>query len=645
MLLQGWSARFFGAVMAASLLLVAAVAQAVVLDDDKRISVKLEDGTDVVLYGEAGRARKTSYYYLPARLTVTTSDDDRPEFLFMKFVTNEDVDNGGAQGAILHFLVSWNLTKPQEEELREIVEQEHGGELKGAAPMFPQLGDEPSFSVVSATLGDSGMTQSLLTSGTAPLLPNATAAAAARMDSNAAQLLAKTFESDTTITDVTAVFNLAYETQLPAAKGRVVIDWSRIEQDKQTISAEYNRRMVGRESGKKSCFLSFCTSSKRNVYEYSYEEMRDEYSYLAEKRYITFEFEERVADERVGKIREAFINYFINSMSQPAQTVAGDRADDSGEEDENLSIRRGQKYSYDVNKISKRIQRGRQEFRMDYKLTLRWPLQVVGNLKSWYADAVADPQAVQTVVLDDPFFQRRDILFVMDAKDKDLYGSEINLTTITVRKNRGDGTTWESSVNLDGRHVDDHGPRAKITYARGEGPNSGTYEYKYQMSFRDGHKFPQEERWLTGDWEGVTLASPLKRRKIELEADLDQLAAADITRVTAQVRYPMLGKEEERNIQLSVAGREPLVDEQVFMNTSGEGYVYRLIFNHKQEGRLATEWSRRSSDNYIYAAVPEEFQLDVIEETAEKIIEAAKDAVVSEAGSQLARFDILLEEG
>src|SRR5690554_6754036 len=57
------------------------LAQAVVLSDDRRIAVKLDDGTDVVLYGEAGRSRDIGYYYLPPRLTVAISDDDRPEFL------------------------------------------------------------------------------------------------------------------------------------------------------------------------------------------------------------------------------------------------------------------------------------------------------------------------------------------------------------------------------------------------------------------------------------------------------------------------------------------------------------------------------------------------------------------------------------
>lgn len=623
---------------------IGAQAGAVVLDDDRRISVKLDDGTDVVLYGEAGRGREIGYYYLPPRLTVAISDDGRPEFLFMKFITGRNTDGSGISGALLHFLVKWGLTTEQEAELRALVASEHGGVLKGAAPLFAQAGEDPSFFIVSATLQDGERRESLVSSGDAPLMPGAKAAAAAKLDAVGAQLLARTFEPEATITDVTAVFNLAYETQMPAAKGQVVIDWSRVEREIQRIEAEYKRTNVGREEGKEGCFLFFCTSSEHNVYEYSYDEMRNEYHYLMEQRYITFEFEERVADERVEKIREAFINYFINSMSQPAEAPAADRTSDEGEEDDDLGIRQGARYTYNVNKMKTGIQRGRQVFRMDYKLTLRWPLQVVGNLKSWYAEAASDPHAVQSVVLDDPMFEWRDILFLVDAEDKDLYGSEINFTTINVRKRRPDGSVFEDAITIDEAHLRDKGTRAALNYARGDDPDSGTYEYRVQMSFRGGKRYPADPEWRRGDWEGVSVASPLARRTVELEADLSELESAGVTRVTAQVRYPKLGEEAEENIQLPVAGGEPLVDKRIFMNNGAEGYVYRLIFNHREEGRLATPWSKRISDDYIYAALPKELRTDLLDEAADEIVRAAKEAVVAEAGDQLARFNILLGE-
>ncbi len=632
-------------IIAIVLMIIGTTASAVVLDDDKRISLILSDGTDVVLYGEAGRRATTGYYYLPPRLTVAMSDDNRPEFLFMKYITGSNEDGQGVTGGLLHFLVKWGLTTEQEAELRALIESEHNGELKGAAPLFPAAGNEPSFSIVSATLQDGERRESLITSGQAPLVPGGKAAAAATVDAVGAQLLDKTFAPESTITDVTAVFNLAYETQLPAAKGKVIIDWSRIARESQTIEAEYKRTNVGRESGKTGCFMIFCTSSSRNVYEYSYDEMREEYSFLAERRYITFEFEERVADERVTKIREAFINYFINAMSDAGKPPEPNRTADPDEENQDLDIRKGQKYTYNVNKISSSVQRGRQVFRMDYKLSLRWPLQVVGNLKSWYAEAASDPHAVQSVVLDDPMFEWRDMVFIVDAEDQDLYGSEINFATINVRKTRGNGDVFTESTRFDADYIEEKGTQASIDYARGEDPNVGTFEYKVQMSFRGNKTYPENPQWQTGDWGGNAIASPLQRRTIELDGDLDELESAGVTRVTAEVRYPRLGDEAKRNIQLRISGGVPTVAETVFMNRSAEGYVYRLVFNHRREGAMATEWSKIVSNDYIYAAVPEEWETDLLDEVTSEVVDAAKSAVLAEAGDQLERFNIFLGEG
>ncbi|HEX6177525.1 MAG TPA: hypothetical protein VF057_04145, partial [Thermoanaerobaculia bacterium] len=324
--------RIRAAVLLVLLVFGSVNATAVVLDDDKRISVKLEDGTDVVLYGDrAASGARVGYYYLPPRLTISRSDDGRPEFLFMKFITDASAGAGGISGALLHFLVKWGLTAQQEANLRKIVESEHKGTLKGAVPMFAQVGDEPTFSIISATLSDTGLRTSLLASGDAPLVPGGKAAAAARLTGNGASLLAETLDEASTITDVSAVFDMAYETQITGAKGQVKIDWSRIEKDSKKIEADYKRTNVGREKGKRGCFLVFCTSSEDNVYEYSYDEMRSEFNHLLETKYITFEFEENVADERVAKIREAFINYFINSMSQPAEAKADRTAPAEGE--------------------------------------------------------------------------------------------------------------------------------------------------------------------------------------------------------------------------------------------------------------------------------------------------------------------------
>jgi hypothetical protein len=109
-------------------------------------------------------------------------------------------------------------------------------------------------------------------------------------------------------------------------------------------------------------------------------------------------------------------------------------------------------------------------------------------------------------------------------------------------------------------------------------------------------------------------------RTLEVEGDLAAMAASGITRVTVQVHYRKFGQEVEENIHLSTAANEPLVRRRIFMDRGERGYAYRLIVNHKIEGKLALPWSARLGDGYVYAAIPP----DLLTEAGAK--EAARDA-------------------
>ncbi len=90
------------------------------LDADNRVSVTLNDGTEVTLLGKANtrsNAPSGEYYYLPVGLRLSRRPDGVPEFLFMKYTTEAEASAGGVQGGLLHFLMQWGLTARQETEL------------------------------------------------------------------------------------------------------------------------------------------------------------------------------------------------------------------------------------------------------------------------------------------------------------------------------------------------------------------------------------------------------------------------------------------------------------------------------------------------------------------------------------------------
>ena len=141
--------------------------------------------------------------------------------------------------------------------------------------------------------------------------------------------------------------------------------------------------------------------------------------------------------------------------------------------------------------------------------------------------------------------------------------------------------------------------------------------------------FPASPPWTRGSWEGVTLAPPVVPRTIEVEADLDELKASDIARVTAQVRYLQFGEEMSTNIHVSPARDEPLVEQKIFTDRDTKGYAYRLILNHKQKGKFATAWEPKVNDDYIYATIPEDlFEEPEYKRAADEITESASEKVL-----------------
>lgn len=607
-----------GIVLAVLMLAHATPAGAVVLDDENSLLVLLDDGTHVKLYGEAGASpgvRTRRFHYLPVGLRIAARPDGTPDFLFLKFTTEKAAGPGAVSGAVMHFLMEWGLTPAQEQELRGKLKAKYAdAELVGAVPM--EVEGDGSFQIVSATLSDKGLATSVVTSGKAPLVAGGRAAAAARLAPEGAQLLAATLEKTRSITDLSIALNYTYQTLMPAARGRVVIDWTRLEREFKQLSAEYARKRTGTTT---TSFLGVPISSSPN-YSYSYTELREEYDFLSEKQVIKLEFDELVADERVAKIREAFFQYFLNNMVQPAKDEAPPPAT-AKEQEESPNMKFGTRYTYKQTAIKNSFARRSQTFSLTYRLAVRRPHQIVGNLASWYDGVKDNPKCVSAVNLNDPFFQHRDINFIVDLDARDIFEQAVNYVTVNVRKKRSAGNPFSDRVTIDAKHLKDKGVAATVSYARGDDANPDAYEYQSQWSLRGGKVYPPNPPWQAGSWEGVTLSPPIVTRTIEVEGDLAAMKASDISRVTVQVHYQKFGEEVEENIHISPAQNQPLVSHRLFTDRGTRGYAYRIVINHLREGKLVLPWAAKVADDYVYAAIPE----DLLKEGSPELA-AAKEA-------------------
>jgi hypothetical protein len=614
-------------------------ANAQILDYQNKISVVLNDGISVTLYGRASNDKITGtenfaftgdYYYLPVNMRLSKKDDGTPQFLLMKYTTDERADAGGVQGALMHFLMEWGLTPQQERELDQKV-KDKVKELAKNNPLFARVSlakvmgavdltaqKDNSFRVISAILTDGTMTPKLISSGKAPVIEGAKVAVASKLDKNGAQLLAATLEKSRSISDVSLEMTFNYTLLFPAVRGKITVDWSKFQKAYEKFSATYRHDDRDTKGGGDDI--------------YSYDEVKQVYQSAIETKAVNIEIDKNTTDDAVAnKVVEEFLNVMISSLTNKADQDERPQPAKEEEKAADPNIKYGHRYRFDRTKWETHYSRKTEVYNLTYRLAIPKEIVITENLAAWYDGVRDNKKCVASINLADKFFQHRDINLILSEGAEQLIGKEVNYVTVNVRKNRNDGNHFMKSVTIDKEFLKKNGVRTNLTYARGQDNNDEVYEYQTQWSFVDGEVYPDPSPWIKGAWEGLALALPVKPRNIELECSLEDLKAAGITRATLQMRYMKLGREVESNFPLTVSKNESIVKTTIFTDPNTRGYAYRLIFNHKEAGKLATEWDAKINDDYVYINVPEEYK-DKTSELFKKAIEIGKEVTEAPDG-------------
>jgi hypothetical protein len=616
--------------------LFALPAQAQILDYQNKVEVILNDGLKLILYGRASKLsdrRSHEYFYLPANLKLGKKEDGTPEFLFMKYTTEERADQGGTQGAIMHFLMEWGLTAEQEKEATEKLQ----AKLKTMGTFFMPLvsnakimgpvdvtsTENGSFRVISATLTDDKT--KTITSGRAPTLPGAKVAVAAKMDKNSAQLMAASFEKSRSIADLSLEMSFKYNVLYPAVEGRIILDWERFNMVLESFNRSYESQdeLIRKRYTKIEWdwfrvtiqrWTGYEKTGRKNINE---SESRAMYQFMQETKTVDIRIDKTVTESALAdEITQQFMGIFMQSISDAGGEVSAEDAQESDLEagldkdaynkaKENPNVA---SYTFNSTKFKSKTEKKREEYNLKLRVAMPMFCTLTGNLGSWYDGVKNNKKCVNSVNLNDKFFQHRDINFIIDNKVKDVFEEEVNFVTVNVRKKRSSGNAYQEQATIDLEHLKKNGAVARFTYARGEDKNPDNYEYKFQWSLRGGTLYPENPTWQKGDWQGVTMSCPMVPRNIEFEGDLEEMKKAGITRATLQIRHMKYGKEVESNIPLTVSKGEALVSKKVFIDQDVPGYAYRLILTHKEKGKVALDWETKINDDYVYANIPQQIK-------------------------------------
>ena len=588
----------------------------------RHVDLKLKDGTTVRCYPAATRdPEKTSnnYYYLPTNPHISKHPDGMPKFSMIRFVTDKTKEEGGVEGAVLHFMVEYGLTKEQQDETAKLLKKRFkNAVLKGAVNL--EVGAEGnSFNVISAVLGDKDFTPTLITSGKAPVMEGQQAAVAARLDAYGATLLAKGFEQPTS--QVSVQFELKYIVQLPAYDVKVIIDYDKYHQ----MESEYTHtreKEVKRERYWNPKWYNPFKVSTRTTTALTEEEQSQALDFLMESGVVTFDYVQHVPDsdkEIVDSgLHKIVLESFFDMQNRLGEPTEEELSDEDAEADKEAAAERRKdavkhnKYSYTVYQ-RKEIRRKSKQVLNLKKVIARYETHTMeGNVGAWYDQFKDNPQLVTEVNLDDPFFQRREMRFVIDNEAYDIFNEMVNYATIQVRVPRKGQRPFIDELTIDKKYLESNGQTAMLTYAR-MGDDAQTYDYAVQWSLRGGHLYPVEPKWKEGELMAVTLAAPVKPRTLEAEADLEELEELGIARVSVELQYSQFGKRhtDSKGLSLSPAVGEPMVEKVIYQDVGNGKLSYRLIYHHKKMGKIVQDSWQSVDGDYIYCA-PTEIIVDKI---------------------------------
>ena len=588
----------------------------------RHVDVKLKDGTTVRCFPAATRdPEKTSnnYYYLPANPHVSKHPDGTPKFSMIRFVTDKTKEAGGAEGAVLHFLVEYGLDKGQQNETAKLLKKQvKGALLKGAVPL--EVGAEGnSFNVISAVLGDKDFTPTLISSGKAPVMEGQQAAVAARLDAYGATLLAKGFEQPTS--QVSVSFDLKYIVQLPAYDVKVIIDYDKYHETQTEYTHEREKKVKSKRYWDPKWYNPFKVSTSKTT-TLTEEEQTQALDFLTETGVVTFDYVQHVPDSD-KEIVESGLHKIVLESFFDMQKRLGEPTDEelAGEDEEGdkeaaaerrKEAARHNKYSYTVFQRKEISRKSKQVLNLKKVIARYETYTMVGNVGAWYDEFKDNPKLVTEVNLDDPFFQRREMRFVIDNEAYDIFNEMVNYATIQVRVPRKDQRPFIDEMTIDKKYLETSGQTATLTYAR-MGDDAQTYDYAVQWSLRGGHLYPTEPQWNKGELMAVTLAAPVQPRTLEAEADLEELEELGIARVSVELQYSQFGKQhtDAKGLALSPAVGEPMVNKVIYQDAGSDKLSYRLIYHHKKMGKLAQDSWQPVEGDYIYCA-PTEMIVDKI---------------------------------
>jgi hypothetical protein len=228
-------------------------------------------------------------------------------------------------------------------------------------------------------------------------------------------------------------------------------------------------------------------------------------------------------------------------------------------------------------------------------LSLRFD-ENIGDLRGLMGDAGHFRQ----VNLDDPLYKQREIVVFVDGFNAADFGQFVNFASVKLRKKHGSGVEGTDEVRVDRNNFSAQGNQFKLMYGwDGDTDRRKWLDYEYQptWSFFGGRTI--EGAWQAANAGAISLAPPLQRHIVDLQADPDAITSAGVRSITVKLYYDLGAGEQVKQVTLN-ASKGQLSDKLEFLLPAGKGdYGYEIQWRMKGD-RVVTSGRRTGSETVLF---------------------------------------------
>ncbi len=540
-------------------------------------------------------ADKNNYYYLPPTPRVSQRKDGGLELSVIKFVDPK----GDTSGGLFHMLISLSL--PAEDLLAlqtGLKKIKPDAKVSGPVPLKQE--SEASFSIISGTLKDKKFTTQLISSGRAPVTPGSKAAVAATLSPHGATLLWESLQKPTS--DVSIALRAYYEASLPSFQAKVHAEVS-------TVYTHFSK-LKNKQGG------------------YDKKQVRDIVDELVRTGDIKVDVMDRMPDDIANKAMQSLVDLVTSKLTEvifdqktgftaiPEKEKAVEAGQIKGRQKKGWLAKAftstgNQKYFTDNQYVLKKredINRAVFNINLTRRAVIKVPVDTAGNISGLYKEFAQNPDMFRVVNLADPAFQKRELFFRIDGDYTGAFESIMNYAGISIQKKYKGQADATGELIFTREDIRDGRLSKSWKYARLGEKKSNWLDFGYRTtwSIQGQYKVRQPadpEKWLGSADPIITIAPPLKRLDLEVDADRFLFEDAQMRSATLELRYKIFGKEKTQRFAVMRATDAESVSTQVVFHDPAINAQYRVNWYPMKGKSQKGQWLDLE-DSYLVLTPP-----------------------------------------